>query len=390
MLRLTFAVFLLQLGFHSFTASIPLALSLAGVGDPEIGIVMGSAPLVMVPAAFVAGAFVDRYGGGRLLLVGAAAYLIGAAILLLPGVGPGGGSVPFLASRMFGGIGLAIVLPAALSLVPRLVETVRRGFALSVVNASQNLALIVGPALSVAILMAVDLRAVAAAVLVVVTVGAVLTRRLPFRIADDATARIERGLRFTFRRTWLVPLLIVVLYVAHWGAVTAYLPQRAHAVGADIGLFFAADGVGVVLLRLPAGWLSDRFPTRYIVWVGIALSIVGLSMLIPSPTTPILVASGFLGGAGGALVLTPLLVEISRRSDDADRGSAFALYAGSLAAAIALGSLGFAPFIDGIGFGVAMAIGIGLAAGAAVLTFLEPGLRTERAPVTTAATTPPG
>ncbi|HLA17504.1 MAG TPA: MFS transporter, partial [Candidatus Limnocylindrales bacterium] len=148
MLRLAVAVFFLQTGFHGFTASLPLALAGAGVADPEIGVVMGSAALVMIPAAFVGGAFVDRYGGGILLLVGAVAYTASALILLIPGVEPGGSSLPFLLSRLCGGIGLAIVMPSALSLVPRLVRASRHGFALSVVGSSQNVALIVAPAMS--------------------------------------------------------------------------------------------------------------------------------------------------------------------------------------------------------------------------------------------------
>jgi predicted MFS family arabinose efflux permease len=390
MLRLAIGVFLLQMGFHAYTASLPLALAAAGVPDPEIGVVMGSASLVMIPAAFVGGAFVDRYGGGRLLLVGAVAYTTSALLLLAPSVEPGSSSLPFLLSRAAGGVGLALVMPSALSLVPRLVDALRQGFALSVVGSSQNLALIVAPAMSLVVLDQAGLDAVSLAVLGTTWVGLLLTRWLPFKRADDRARRAERGLRLTVRRSWLAPLAIIVLYVAHWGAVTAYLPQRAEAAGADIGLFFVADGLGVLLLRLPAGWLSDHVSTRVLALIGIMASIVALLMLIPQPTTPILLASGFLGGAGGALVLTPILVEMSRRSSDADRGSAFALYAGALAAAISLGSIGFAPFIDSAGFEVAMIVGILAAAAAGVITLAEPGLRTPRRAITTAATTPPG
>jgi predicted MFS family arabinose efflux permease len=390
MLRLAIGVFFLQTGFHGFTASLPLALAAAAVSDPEIGIVMGSASLVMIPAAFAGGAFVDRYGGSSLLIAGAVAYTASALILLIPGVEPGEGSLPFLASRVCGGVGLAVVMPSALSLVPRMAAASRQGFALSVVGSSQNLALIVAPALSLVILDVAGLDGVAVTVLVGSWVGALLTRRLPYRRADDRAARVERGLRLTIRRSWLAPLAIIVLYVAHWGAVTAYLPQRAEAAGADIGLFFVADGVGILLFRIPAGWLSDRLSTRFLAPVGISMSIVGLLLLIPTPTTPILLVSGFLGGAGGALVLTPMLVEMSRRSTDANRGSAFSLFAGALATAIALGSIGFAPFIESAGFETAMIVGICAALVAAAIALLEPGLRSASRRLSPATTTPPG
>ena len=62
-LRLALALFALQAGFHGFTASLPVALSRAGVPDPQIGLIVGVAALVQVPAAFLAGVIVDRLGG---------------------------------------------------------------------------------------------------------------------------------------------------------------------------------------------------------------------------------------------------------------------------------------------------------------------------------------
>ena len=113
MLRLAFALFAVQAGFHGFTASLPVALARAGVPDPEIGLIVGVAALVQVPAAFLAGVIVDRLGGLRMLTIGGLAYLIGCAILILPGVEPGGPAGPFVVARIFQGIGIAGTLPAA-------------------------------------------------------------------------------------------------------------------------------------------------------------------------------------------------------------------------------------------------------------------------------------
>ena len=63
--------------------------------------------LVQVPAAFAGGALVDRFGGLRLLALGAVAYLIGAVVILLPGVDPAGDRLPFAIARVSQGIGIA-------------------------------------------------------------------------------------------------------------------------------------------------------------------------------------------------------------------------------------------------------------------------------------------
>jgi predicted MFS family arabinose efflux permease len=185
----------------------------------------------------------------------------------------------------------------------------------------------------------------------------------------------HRLLGLAYRPTWSAPLAIVLLFVAHWGVVTAYLPQRAEAAGANIGLFFAADGIAVLLMRVPSGWLADRFAALPLVLAGIAITAAGVALLLLPPTTPLLVVAGIATGGGAALIVTPLLLELTRRSSEADRGSAFALFSAGFAAAIALGSIGAAPIVAVAGFEVAVAvamIGLGLAAAVAVL---DGGLR---------------
>ena len=59
---------------------------------------------------------------------------------------------------------------------------------------------------------------------------------------------------------------------------------------------------------------------------GLAMSGASVVLLTLPLTTPLLVVAGLMGGVGGGLVMTPILVELSRRSADADRGSAFSLF----------------------------------------------------------------
>ena len=106
MVRLAITLFLLQCGYHAFTASMPVALTGAGVSDPTIGLIVGSAAAVQVPAAFLAGALLDRFGGVRILYAGAIAYLLGSLIVLAPVTEPGDSTLPFFAARIFQGIGL--------------------------------------------------------------------------------------------------------------------------------------------------------------------------------------------------------------------------------------------------------------------------------------------
>jgi MFS family permease len=394
--RLAVALFAVQAGFHAFTASLPIALARAGVPDPQIGLIVGTAALVQIPAAFVAGVVVDRVGGLRAFTVGGLAYLVGCAIFLLPGVEPGGPSAPFLAARVFQGIGIAATLPAALSLVPRLVAADRRGFGLAFVGSAHNLTLVAIPPLSLAVLAMTSLHGVAVMAVAFVLAGLAIAHIVPFRYrpADEASARgdgpsgiARRRLGFAFRRAWAQLIAIDLLYIPHWGVIIAFLPQRAEAAGADIGLFFVADGIAIMLSRLPSGWLADRIRPIFLIVTGLAATGVAVLVLTLPPTTPLLMVAGVLTGAGGGLVITPLLVELSRRSRDADRGSAFALFSAANAGALAIGSIGGAIVLDAFGFEGAMLATLAGVAGAALLAILDHGLRRQPLPTEAATAT---
>ena len=394
LVRLALALFALQSGFHGFTASLPVALARAGVADEEIGVIVGLAALVQVPAAFAGGALVDRFGGLRLMAVGAVAYFIGAGVMLLPGVDPAGDKLPFAVARISQGIGIAVTLPAALSLVARLVTPDRRGFGLAFVGSAQNLTLIAMPPLSLAVLgRGSSLDPVALLVIGIVGLGVLLLVAAPIRLRPatihehpEAPARsshapgtkppvlASRWLGFAFRREWIPLLVITLLYVAHWGVVTSYLPQRAELAGADVGLFFVADGIAVLALRIPSGWLADRFRPRWVVLTGLLVTALAIGLLVLPPTTPVLVVAGALTGGGAGLVQTAVLVVMSRRSTDADRGSAFAMLSAALAGALVLGSIGAAPIIASAGFeATILATIIGLAC-ATVVALADPRL----------------
>jgi MFS family permease len=386
--RLALALFAVQSGFHGFTAALPVALARAGVPDPQIGLIVGVAALVQVPAAFLAGVTVDRVGGLRVFTLGGVAYLIGCAILMLPGVEPGGPAGPFVVARLFQGFGIAGTLPAALSLVPRLVDPSRRGFGLAFVGSAHNLTLVAMPPLSLAVLAATSLRGVALLMAVLVVIGLVIIWIRPFRFrpattvvggatgqGDGPVHEARRKFGFAFRRSWAPLIAINLLFIAHWGVVIAYLPQRAEAAGADIGLFFVADGVAILLSRVPAGWLADRMRAFILMLVGLSMTAVMIVLLALPPTTPLLVVAGLISGAGAGLVMTPVLVELSRRSGDADRGSAFSLFSAALAMALVIGSIGGAPFVATFGFEVTLLLTLGGIAGAAALTLWDRGLR---------------
>jgi predicted MFS family arabinose efflux permease len=282
-------------------------------------------------------------------------------------------------ARILQGAASGLAVPASLALVPSLVPLARRGMAIATVGSAHNLTMVALPPVSLLVLDRYGLSAVSVLVGVLVLAALAIVIARPITRTTEAAASnlaaARRRMGFAWRRSWLVPLAVVVLFVLHWGLLIAYLPQRAVAANADIGLFFAADGIAVLLARIPAGWLADHMRPVGPVLAGVALTFVGVAPLFAPPTTPVLIASGLLTGIGGALIIQPLMLAMTARSTDADRGSAFALFSASFSASIALASVGTAPLIGTVGYSTLLALALGALASSAVVALLDADLR---------------
>jgi MFS family permease len=234
-----------------------------------------------------------------------------------------------------------------------------------------NVSLAIVPPVTLVILDRYGLPAVGLAA-AITSVGGALLLLSGFRGAQVRPASAgSRRFRLGWRTEWKGPLVACTLFIVHWGVITSYLPQRAEAAGADIGLFFTGDAVALLAARIPGGMLVGRFGSLRLMLAGFAVTSVSVSLLLLPLTTPLLVVAGVGVGMGAALVLPAVLIDLSHRSGDSDRGSAFGLYGVSFGVGIALGSIGAAPFIESIGFGGLLVTGIALCGVAAAVALWD-------------------
>ena len=343
------AALLAGLSFYLFGAALPLYLRAnLGYSLSAVGVMVGLGSVVQVVAALAAGPFLDRRGARLGLRLGAACYLAASLIFLISTWLPA-----LVGARVLQGIGIALVLPAVLSVVPGLVATNLRGTALGIVGAFNNVALAAGPPLGLLLL-----RWTPKALFV----GAFLVGAL----AMGLTWSLRIGLRSTepggllhYRKSWTPLYGITFLCVVYWGVVTAFLPIEvpSHQV-ANVGWFFTADALAVMATRIPTGYLADRFGPRWLLIIGALLTAVAIVLLLIPPSFVSLVLAGIATGVSAALMFPPILLELAKRSDERDRGTAMALYNTSFAAAVGTGSLGASVVVPRFGFDTSLIISI--------------------------------
>lgn len=311
-----------------------------GYSLPAVGLLVGLASVIQIVGTLAAGPLVDRRGARLAMRLGAGAYVVAAALYLLSG------SLPIIAlARILQGLGVALVLPAVFSVVP-LVASIRfRGTAIGLVGAVNNVALAAGPPVGLLLLARTPVGLFGAALIA----GAVaLLMSLLLRVGTPA---MEPGRLLKYRAAWTPIYVITFLAVVYWGVVTGFLPIEVPARQVpNVGWFFAADAVAVLAARIPAGFMSDHFGSRWLLVAGALATGTGIVLLMIPASFGSLLLSGVATGAGAALMLQPILLELTKRSNESDRGTAIALYQTSFAAAVGAGSLGGAPLVQHFGF----------------------------------------
>lgn len=334
------AVLVSQGNPYLVTSAFPLYLRHLGAAPARIGSEAGAAALMATLGTLIVGPSINRWGPRRLLLYGMICYLAAAlGMLLLPN------EVAATCFRALQGIGGALVIPSVLTITPRLVP-LKPGSALGAVTAINTLAVAIGPPVGLALYA----RGGAPALLLPAALCALLGFGVGLFIpATPRPTEVTRG--FGYDRRWTAPLLANTLNVAYFGGIVAYLPLvLAQGRGPNAGIFFTADAIGVLLLRVPTGMLVDRFGPRLPEVLGVVLTLLGIGALFLPPALYTLIVAGAGTGVGAGLFLSAILVTLATQSGEHNRGGAMALssatfniglFAGSAISGLLIGPGGF-------------------------------------------------
>jgi MFS family permease len=180
-------------------------------------------------------------------------------------------------------------------------------------------------------------------------------------------ARVVRPL--IDNQTLLILCVTTILVMMNHGIISPVLPLYAQSFGvgtAMIGLTITVFGAARLLVNLPAGFLSERYGRRILLFGGPAVMALGSLGSGLAPTFAWLIASRFVTGAGSAMYMTGALIVLTDITTEENRGRLMSIYQGSLLAGVSIG-----PAVGGF---VAQAFGLSapffLVAALAVLTML--------------------
>ena len=339
------------LSFGSFfllLTALPLyALELGG-RESEVGLVLGVFALSAMCLRPIAGWQMDRRGRVPVLALGALIFAVASAgYALVSSIGA------LLLLRVFHGAGMGFGATAGPVLAGDLAPTGRRGQAIGLQGAAQNLAAAAGPALGAAIAIAWGYGAlfgVAAGAGAGAVLAALLIRE-PAR-PPAATGRL-------YSPAALHPALLALGLHAGYGAVISFVPLYALRTGLENpGLYFLVFALAMIAGQTVGGWASDRVGRTAVIVPGLLLLAAGLALL-PLVAGWGILASALVVGLGQGSAQPSIFALAVDRADASERGAALATVGTLLELGIGAGSILAGVIAERAGLGamfVAMAL----------------------------------
>lgn len=348
-------------GFYALLTPLPRYLQQVGLADWQIGLVLGAFGVAALLGRPLAGIAADRWGGRRVMLLGALALMIGSAA-----VGFTTSLQVLFALRVLQAAGYAAFTTAGTALVVSLTQPEERGRRLAIFGAAANVAMTLAPATVSALLGYIPLETSFWIATVMALAAGTLASRVRTHAVSANRAIIWRDLWRFPRALWL-PMLVTGLFGLGFGAFFQFAPILAERRGGlPAGALYTVYGVGIILTRLvSARWLDTTGLGRALTIAAVLLG-SGLALAAFADQLLWLSSAALLIAAGSGLFHPLLLAHHAHVLPGAPGRSSAAFYVG-----FDLG-LGVGSWILGIALQFAGVTGLFLCA--ALVTFAIPAL----------------
>lgn len=326
------SAFFFFLSFYLLLPTLPLYALQHGMGESEIGLIIGAFALTSLVVRPYVGRAIDRRGRKGMLLLGTAVFLTASlAYHYTRTVGS------LLALRLLHGSGMGFFTTAASAVVTDLAPTARRGEAMGYFGMAANLAMAVGPALGMRLISDGTFSGLFLAAGGVALVAVLLGTGVPETLPAGTTPPLSAPL---FSRRALFPAGAMLTLCVTYGGVVSFLPLLGRQVGmGNPGLFFTVYAVFLVLTRPQAGLLSDRVGRAAVVLPGMALVAAAMVTLAAASAPGWLLLAGALYGVGFGAAHPALMALTADRVEAAERGQAMATFYAALELGIGSGSV---------------------------------------------------
>lgn len=298
--------------------------------DLAVGIVVGSYAVTGLLLRPIAGRLADTRGRRPTVLVGALLVSL-SGLLYLPHLGIPG----LIGARLVLGAGEGALYTAGSAWIVDMAPAERRGRILGLYGLAVWGGLSVGPLLGELLLHSASYEAVWICAAVLPLLGAAIALRVPDPFQPLAHAEPHPLIAPEAVRPGLAVALASVGYATLAAFIVLLLDSRGIGHGATV---FAAFAAMIVLARLLAGHLPDRYGPAPIAIGAVLVEAAGLLLIALSHSLPLAMVGGMAMGGGFSLLNPSLMLIAVGRVSQSARGAAMGTYTAFFDAGVGLGA----------------------------------------------------
>jgi MFS family permease len=299
-------------------------------GDVAVGVVIGSYAVTGLLLRPVAGRLADTRGR-KPTVIGGALLVALSGLLYLPHLGIGG----LVLARLVLGAGEGAVYTAGSAWIVDMAPAPRRGRILGLYGLAVWGGLSVGPLLGELVLHASGYATVWILAAALPLVGAAIATRLADPFEPLPHAEPHPLIAPEAVRPGLAVALASVGYATLAAFIVLLLEERGVGHGATV---FGAFAAMIVIARLVAGHLPDRFGPSPVAIGAVLIEAGGLSLIALSHGLPLALVGGMAMGAGFSLLNPSLMLIAVGRVSQAARGAAMGTYTAFFDAGVGVGA----------------------------------------------------
>ncbi|HMB44858.1 MAG TPA: MFS transporter [Candidatus Methanoperedens sp.] len=358
------STFTLFTSFYFLLITLPIYIEKIGGSESEIGLILGVFTISAVLLRPFIGKEVDRRGRKIILVSGIVIFFIS---MLLYDYTKNVTSLLLL--RVLHGIGWGAATTAATTLIADIAPPKRRGEAMGVFGMASNVAMAIGPALSMILLQKYDFP-----VLFSISAGiSLISLLLVLPISETMVVHPKTPL---FSREALFPSALMFMISLTYGSIVSFLSLFAQKQGiANPGIFFTVFAVTLILVRALAGKLSDIKGRKFVIIPGMVLIAAGLGVLSTASALDSFLVAALLYGIGFGLVHPSLMALLVDMVSDEGRGAAMGTFTAAFDLGIGAGSIFLGLVLQYFDFQVMYMLSGLIALSGAVLLILFNGRR---------------
>ncbi len=328
----------LFLSFQMLIPTLPIFVERMGGDATQVGLVIGVFTISALLVRPFAGKWLDTIGRRNVLL-------IGLSLFILSVVGYYWMTVVSLVLliRVVHGFGWGMTTTAYGTIASDIIPPKRRGEGMGYFGLSSNLAMALAPLLGIWLMDSYGFGYVFSISTALAVTSMLLSRliTIPPPIKRDVTpgqaAAKSEGL---FEKKAFFPSFLVMFLAVSYGGIVSFITLFGAEVGiANVGWYFFANALMVMLVRPFAGVIFDRKGHAWVLLPGALLTAAGLLVLSYTDSLTMLIIAALCYGAGFGAVQPSLMAWTINRVPPHRRGAANGTYFSAFDLGIGAGAM---------------------------------------------------